>query len=70
MPGDEFSCGFSDDAGGTLRTSLAVFSVARSGGCTLGGVAAGGMNASALIPIGVGLVALVAVSGALKRRRR
>jgi hypothetical protein len=32
--------------------------------------AAAGMNASSLIPIGVGLVALVAVSGALKRRRR
>jgi hypothetical protein len=31
---------------------------------------AAGMNASSLIPIGVGLVALVAVSGALKRHRR
>ena len=29
-----------------------------------------GMNASALLPIGVGLVALIAVSGALKRGRR
>jgi hypothetical protein len=29
-----------------------------------------GMNVSSLIPIGVGLIALVAVSGALKRRRR